>query len=80
MTCRATITITGLAVVFVGMTSLIHPVPKLIWNASAGVPIGLYAAKPASVHYVGDLVVAGHRKRSQPSSKRAAIWRETCRS
>jgi hypothetical protein len=35
MTCRATITTTGLAVVFVGMTSLIHPVLKLIWNASA---------------------------------------------
>jgi type IV secretory pathway protease TraF len=26
-------------------------VPKLIWNASASVPIGLHAAKPASVHY-----------------------------
>ena len=57
MTCLATITITSLAVVLVGMTSLIHPVPKLIWNASASVPIGLYAVKPTGVHHVGDLVV-----------------------
>ena len=28
------------------MTSLLRPVPKLIWNASASVPIGLYAVKP----------------------------------
>jgi conjugative transfer signal peptidase TraF len=57
MTCLATLAITCLAVVFVGMTSLLHPVPKLIWNASASVPIGLYAVKPTSVHHVGDLVV-----------------------
>jgi conjugative transfer signal peptidase TraF len=57
MTCLATITMTSLAVVFVGMTSLLHPVPKLIWNASASVAIGLYAVTPTSVHHVGDLVV-----------------------
>ncbi|SEP50279.1 conjugative transfer signal peptidase TraF [Rhodospirillales bacterium URHD0017] len=57
MTCLATITMTSLAVVFVGMTSLLHPVPKLIWNASASVPIGLYAVKPTGVHHVGDLIV-----------------------
>jgi len=57
MTCLATITMTSLAVVFVGMTSLLHPVPKLIWNASASVPIGLYAVEPTSAHHVGDLVV-----------------------
>jgi conjugative transfer signal peptidase TraF len=57
MTCVATIAIAGLAVVFVGMTSLLRPVPKLLWNASASVPIGLYAVKPTSVHHVGDLVI-----------------------
>jgi conjugative transfer signal peptidase TraF len=57
MTCLATITMTSLAVVFVGMTSLLQPVPKLIWNASASVPIGLYAVMPTNVHHVGDLVV-----------------------
>jgi conjugative transfer signal peptidase TraF len=57
MTCLATLAITCVAAVFVGMTSLLHPVPKLIWNASASVPIGLYAVKPISVHHIGDLVV-----------------------
>jgi len=57
MTCLATITITGLAVLFVAMTSTLHPVPKLIWNASASVPIGFYVVRPASVHHLGDVVV-----------------------
>ena len=57
MTCLATITTTCLAVVFVGMTSLLRPVPKLIWNASASVPIGIYSMRPTSIHHVGDLVV-----------------------
>lgn len=58
MTCLATITTAGLAVLLVGMTSLLHPTPKLIWNASASVPIGIYVVKPASNLHVGDLVVA----------------------
>jgi len=58
MTCLATITIAGVAVFVVGVTSLVHPAPKLIWNASASVPIGLYVVKPASNVHVGDLVVA----------------------
>jgi len=58
MTSLATITTTGLAVLFVGMTSLLHPTPKLIWNASASVPIGFYVVKPASNLHLGDLVVA----------------------
>ena len=57
MTCLAPPAISCLALVFVGMTSLLHPVPKLIWNASASVPIGLYAVRPTSVHHLGDLVV-----------------------
>jgi conjugative transfer signal peptidase TraF len=57
MTCLVTLNMTCFAVVFVGMTSLLHPVPKLIWNASASVPIGLYAVKPTDSHHVGDLVV-----------------------
>src|SRR6266545_8222830 len=57
MTCLVTLTITCLAVLLVGMTPLLHPVPKLIWNASASVPIGLYLVTPTNVHHVGDLVV-----------------------
>ena len=39
------------------MTSLLQPAPKLIWNASASVPIGLYAVHPVGVHHVGELVL-----------------------
>jgi conjugative transfer signal peptidase TraF len=35
----------------------LHPVPKVIWNASESVPIGLYAIRPADVLYVTELVV-----------------------
>ena len=57
MRCLATLTIAGLAVLFVAMTALLPLVPKLIWNASASVPIGLYSVRPATIHHAGDLVV-----------------------
>lgn len=34
-----------------------HPLPRLIWNASASVPIGLYAVHPAHNLNVTELVV-----------------------
>jgi conjugative transfer signal peptidase TraF len=57
MTCLVALTITCLAVLVVAMTALLPPVPKVIWNASASVPIGLYSVRPANIHLVGDLVV-----------------------
>src|SRR5260370_39350881 len=57
MTGLATLAITCLAVLLVGMTSLLQPVPKLIWNASASVPIGLYSVTPTNIHHVGHLGV-----------------------
>jgi conjugative transfer signal peptidase TraF len=45
------------ATLFVVLTSVFHPAPKLLWNASASVPIGLYAVRPALPLYVGELVV-----------------------
>jgi conjugative transfer signal peptidase TraF len=45
------------ATLFVALTSVFHPAPKLLWNASASVPIGLYAVRPALPLYVGELVV-----------------------
>jgi conjugative transfer signal peptidase TraF len=57
MTGLATLAITCFAVLLVGMTSLLQPVPKLIWNASASVPLGLYSVTPTNIHQVGDLVV-----------------------
>lgn len=38
-------------------SALVHPLPRLIWNASASVPIGLYAVHPAHKLVVTELVV-----------------------
>jgi conjugative transfer signal peptidase TraF len=48
---------TYFATLAVGLSSFLHPTPKLIWNASASVPIGLYAVRPARVLHVAELVV-----------------------
>ena len=37
--------------------ALFHPLPRLIWNASASVPIGLYAVDPTGALHVTELVV-----------------------
>ena len=42
---------------FVALSSLVHPAPKLLWNASASVPIGLYAVRRAPPLHVDELVV-----------------------
>ncbi len=39
------------------LSAFFHPLPKLIWNASASVPIGLYAVHPAGALQVTELVV-----------------------
>ncbi|MDK2770101.1 MAG: S26 family signal peptidase [Sphingomonas sp.] len=38
--------------------AFIQPVPRLVWNLSASVPVGLYAARPAHSASRGDLVAA----------------------
>jgi conjugative transfer signal peptidase TraF len=48
---------TYIATLGVGLSALFHPVPKLIWNATASVPIGLYAMRPAGALRVGELLV-----------------------
>ncbi len=45
------------AVTVTGITALFHPAPRLIWNASASVPIGLYAVHPAGTLQTGELLV-----------------------
>lgn len=37
-------------------TAFIHPSPRLVWNASASVPVGLYRMRPVPAPKVGDLV------------------------
>jgi len=40
-----------------GLAVLVHPAPKWIWNASASVPIGLYAVHPAGALHDGELLM-----------------------
>jgi conjugative transfer signal peptidase TraF len=47
---------TYFAVLLIGIVSLFHFAPKLIWNASASTPIGLYSIRPAGHLEVTDLV------------------------
>ncbi|OIQ93476.1 peptidase S26 [mine drainage metagenome] len=40
----------------IGASVFHHPTPRLLWNATASTPTGLYAVQPVRVLHVGDLV------------------------
>ncbi len=40
----------------IGVATLFHPLPRLIWNASASVPVGFYAVHPAGRLHLTELV------------------------
>lgn len=48
---------TCFATLLVGISAHCRPVPRLLWNVSASVPIGLYLVRPAGTLHVGELVV-----------------------
>jgi conjugative transfer signal peptidase TraF len=48
---------TYFAALGIGLAALLHPAPRLIWNASASVPIGFYAVRPAGALHVNELLV-----------------------
>jgi conjugative transfer signal peptidase TraF len=48
---------TCFAALSIGVAALFHPTPKLLWNASASVPIGLYTVHRAGALHVGELLV-----------------------
>ena len=50
------VTIVGIALMVFTMTA--KPMPRLLWNASASVPIGLYGVEPVGRLAVANLVVA----------------------
>ena len=53
-----TLALTLLACGALASTSFLHREPLFVWNASASVPIGLYAVRPTGALIVTDLVVA----------------------
>ena len=53
---RAALVAAGIACV--GVTILVPPLPRLVWNASASAPIGLYAVWPGAPLARGDMVIA----------------------
>jgi conjugative transfer signal peptidase TraF len=57
MTRFGWVMVTYSAVLAIGATALFHPAPRLIWNASASVPIGLYAVRPAGALGTDELLV-----------------------
>lgn len=48
---------TSVTALGVAASLFFHPLPRLIWNASASVPTGLYAVHPAGRLRVAELVV-----------------------
>ena len=53
---RAAIAATGIGLL--GATIASPPIPRLVWNASASAPIGLYAVSPGATIARGDMVIA----------------------
>ncbi|MFN8683132.1 S26 family signal peptidase [Paracoccus sp. P2] len=48
--------VAGLAVLVIGSVSATDIAPRLIWNASASLPVGLYRVEPPTTLTLGDLV------------------------
>ena len=57
MTRFGAVMVTYFVTMAIGVSALVHPAPKLIWNASASVPIGLYRVRPVGDLHVTELVV-----------------------
>jgi conjugative transfer signal peptidase TraF len=53
----------AVGVAFITFTMTARPMPRLLWNASASVPIGLYGIEPPGKLAVADLVVAAAPQR-----------------
>jgi conjugative transfer signal peptidase TraF len=47
---------TYFAMLAIGGLAFVHPVPQLIWNATASTPTGLYILRPAGALHVTELV------------------------
>jgi len=52
------VAVAGIGITLLGLTMAFPPAPRLVWNASASAPIGLYAVAPGAPVDVGDMVIA----------------------
>ena len=55
---RIVLTLTFAAVAIAGVITAGPRPPRLIWNATASAPIGLYAVRPIQILFCGELVLA----------------------
>lgn len=55
---RLRLAIGALGIAALGATIAAPPVPRLVWNASASAPIGLYVVSPGVPLAAGDMVIA----------------------
>jgi conjugative transfer signal peptidase TraF len=52
------IAMTGAGIYLVLLSAVLPPAPRLVWNASASAPIGLYLVSPGAWVEPGDMVIA----------------------
>src|SRR3546814_18802991 len=52
------VTVAGVGITLLGLTMAFPPAPRLVWNASASAPIGLYAVTPGAPVGPGAMVLA----------------------
>lgn len=55
---RKRIAITGGGIVILLASAALPPAPRLVWNASASAPVGLYGVSPGAAADPGDMVIA----------------------
>lgn len=55
---RRRIGMTGAGIAVLLASAAVPPTPRLVWNASASAPLGLYAVTPRAAVEPGDMVVA----------------------
>jgi type IV secretory pathway protease TraF len=48
--------VAGSSILLIAISSLIAPSPRLVWNASASAPVGLYRIEPINAPKIGDLL------------------------
>lgn len=52
------VVVSTVGIVTLGLTIVAPPLPRLVWNASASAPVGLYAMTPGAPIAPGDMVIA----------------------